>query len=119
MLDVAGQFIFTGVIRHQTETGLLIAPLGSRDPLWLQRRLTQILDHDRFAIPKWLARQKFPEEMLAQGEVRVSERKQNRQAPGSPPTGSPILSSSVPITTKHPEECSMSKHPNQRRGLNA
>jgi hypothetical protein len=86
MLDVAGQFIFTGVIRHQTETGLLIAPLGSRDPLWLQRRLTQILDHDRFAIPKWLARKKFPEEMLAQ-----RERKQNQRAPGSPPTGSPIL----------------------------
>lgn len=61
MLD-AGQFIFTGVIRHETTSGLLIVPLGSRDPLWLQRRLTQILDHDRFAIPKWLARAKgFPE----------------------------------------------------------
>jgi hypothetical protein len=66
VLNVPGRderHVFSAQIRHETETGWLILPRGSRDPLWLQRRLTQIGDVDalgfhQFVIPKWLARAK-------------------------------------------------------------
>jgi hypothetical protein len=65
--DERQAFVFSGTIRHETERGLLIVPRGLREPLWFQRRLTRVLGCDQFAVPLWLARQKFPEEALATG----------------------------------------------------
>ncbi len=65
MLDVrCQQFVITGIVRHEAATGWLVLPKGTRDPVWLPRRLTQIVGamdpqgFNQFAIPRWVARAK-------------------------------------------------------------
>jgi hypothetical protein len=81
MSDRQATFVFIGQIRSASERGLLIEPRDFRLPRtpaeWFPKRLTHIVAHEakeRFvqvSVPLWLARQKFPAEMLAQGEVRA------------------------------------------------
>jgi hypothetical protein len=80
--DRHASFVFAGHIRHESARGLLIQPRDFGLPRtaaeWLPRRLVRVLgarDSAGFvevSVPLWLARQKFPEDALAEGgEVRV------------------------------------------------